>query len=100
MLPSPTFFMYIYPPPPPSGSAIGVASKLNNPYIDSYTENIVFYLHVRNILSVISACYISQHQLAMGKSVGKLARPALKYFFHVCTAFSALLVQCIWGVVY
>eukprot|EP00957_Ditylum_brightwellii_P078509 5969370-Ditylum_brightwellii.AAC.1 len=37
------------------------------------------------------------HQCVMGNSSGKLARPARKQFFHVCTALFAAFVRCISG---
>ena len=79
---------------------MSVASKRNAPSIDSYADNIGFCLHGRNILSVMSTFYVSRHQLVMVKYLGELSRPDLKWFFRVCTAFSALLVQYIWGTVY
>jgi hypothetical protein len=69
----------------PSG-AIGVASNKKVPSNALCADRRGLRQHGCIMLSLASLCVVSQHQWARENDGGSLARPTVKWFFHLRTA--------------
>ena len=80
-----------------SGGANEALSNLNSSYSSSYTNLLRSCVVGQRKLMAMWACLVSQHHWVIGKSFGREANHALKWFFHFlyCT-FCSICVMIIW----
>ena len=83
----------------PSGE-IGIALKWKATWRASWAESLGICWHDCSIFSVVSQFVMSLHQCVIGNCLERLANPALKWHFYVCTACWAIFVECIVGSMY